>query len=217
MGKRNPETRSQPRGKVALAKEMQPAAAATATPPIAPELPAEPPARRPHGIPRKRSLDSTTERNDSVVNTNAVLPASLPEHDKCEAAINDGVARQPRGRSRRRPLGAAPASRREDSLVKTKTLEALQRSLKEHNQLQATVPNGFARGLKPEAILAGFKYENDLMFALKFKNPFATFRKERLPQLQLLQQQEQQQEQQQQKEEEEQAQPQQQQLERWSR
>ncbi|XP_017872326.1 PREDICTED: uncharacterized protein LOC108619991 [Drosophila arizonae] len=74
-----------------------------------------------------------------------------------------------RGRPRKSQLNSVVMG--EDSVNNTNvTIKVMLRSIKQHKKLVATVNNGFARGLKPEIILAAFPYENDLMFAVKFKN-----------------------------------------------
>ncbi|EDW60242.2 uncharacterized protein HP1Lcsd [Drosophila virilis] len=76
-----------------------------------------------------------------------------------------------RGRPRKNPLAPDAAMKREDSVNNTNAIvKVLLRSLKDHNKPMATVNNGFARGLKPDTIVAGFRHEGQLMFAVKFKN-----------------------------------------------
>ncbi|XP_023163239.2 uncharacterized protein LOC111594252 [Drosophila hydei] len=99
--------------------------------------------------------------------------SSVPGADSIAApcaGLERPVPRQ-RGRPRKNPLGPEVTVKREESVNNTNAIvKVLLRSLKDHNKPMATANNGFARGLKPDTIVAGFRHEGQLMFAVKFKN-----------------------------------------------
>lgn len=81
------------------------------------------------------------------------------------------MPRSVQGRPRKVPVAEAIINFRENSVNNVGTImKVLVRSLKEKNKPLFTVNNGFSRGLKPDMIMAGFQYCNQLIFAVRFKN-----------------------------------------------
>lgn len=75
------------------------------------------------------------------------------------------------GRPRKVPLTAGIVNYRENSVNDVGTImKVLMRSLKEKNKPLFTANNGFSRGLKPDIIMAGFLHNDQLVFAVRFKN-----------------------------------------------
>lgn len=69
------------------------------------------------------------------------------------------------------PLDPGVVNHRENSVNSGGTImKVLLRSLKEKEKSLFTQNNGFARGLKPDIIMAGFRHNDQLCFAVRFKN-----------------------------------------------
>ncbi|XP_064536105.1 chromobox protein homolog 1-like isoform X2 [Drosophila montana] len=110
------------------------------------------------------------QRPGAAASTAAVSATAAPIAEGTQPQPARPTPRQ-RGRPRKNPLAPDAAMKREDSVNNTNAIvKVLLRSLKDHNKPMATVNNGFARGLKPDTIVAGFRHEGQLMFAVKFKN-----------------------------------------------
>lgn len=75
------------------------------------------------------------------------------------------------GRPRKVPLEPGFVNHRENSVNSGGTImKVLLRSLKEKDKPWFTANNGFARGLKPDIIMAGFRHCDQMCFAVRFKN-----------------------------------------------
>ncbi|KRG07833.1 uncharacterized protein Dmoj_GI26128, isoform C [Drosophila mojavensis] len=120
----------------------------------------------------RRNLKAQLLLNGRASPAKNMQPVSAASATSAAAAPSiAGERTLPRRRGRPRKNQLNPVVMGEESVYNTNvTIKVMLRSVKEHKKLVATVNNGFARGLKPDIILAAFPYENDLMFALKFKN-----------------------------------------------
>lgn len=83
----------------------------------------------------------------------------------------DLLSSSAQGRPRKVPLDPGSVNHRENSVDSSGIImKVVMRTLKEKNKPPYTANNGFARGLKPDIIMTGFRYRGHLIFIVRFKN-----------------------------------------------